>query len=104
LENITLSDAQKTDGATKRESVCRVLNNKYYNSNSGTANSIYVGSWGKGTRTRPPRDVDMLFSLPLEVYHRFEKVSGNKQSQLYRKSVPSSLRVFLRQMFGEMDR
>ena len=82
LSNITLSDPQKKDGATKRESVCAVLNAKYYNTNSGTANSIYVGSWGKGTRTRPPRDVDLLFSVHSDVYHRYEKVTGNKQSQL----------------------
>lgn len=82
LTNITLSDAQKTDGATKRESVCKVLNLKYYASTSGSANSFYVGSWGKATRTRPPRDVDVLFQLPDTVYHRFEQRTGNKQSQL----------------------
>jgi hypothetical protein len=92
LENITLSDAQKRDGATKRESVCAVLNTKYYSSNSGTANSIYVGSWGKGTRTRPPRDVDVLFSLPQTVYDRFQKVTGNKQSQLLQE-IRTALRV-----------
>lgn len=92
LNNITLTDAQKKDGATKRESVCEVLNAKYFNSKSGTANSFYVGSWGKGTRTRPPRDVDILFSLPSDVYHRFEKVAGNKQSQLLQE-VRSALRA-----------
>ena len=58
------------------------LNAKYYSFSSGTANSFYVGSWGKGTRTRPPRDVDVLFSMPSDVYERFQRVSGNKQSQL----------------------
>ncbi|UFX42027.1 hypothetical protein HAP47_0022420 [Bradyrhizobium sp. 41S5] len=82
LTNISLTDAQKLDGATKRGSVCKVLNGKYYNSTSDTANSIYVGSWGKGTRTRPPRDVDVLFKLSNEVYQRFEQRTGNKQSQL----------------------
>ena len=42
LDNITLTDAQKKDGATKRESVCAVLNTKYYSSSSGTAHSFYV--------------------------------------------------------------
>lgn len=82
LINITLTDAQKADGATKRQSVCSVLNRRYYNSESGTSNSIYVGSWGKGTRTRPPRDVDVLFELPLSVYQRLQARNGNKQSQL----------------------
>ena len=82
LENITLTDAQIADGATKRGSVGKVLNTKYYNSTSETANSIYVGSWGKATRIRPPRDVDVLFQLPKSVYDRFEQRTGNKQSQL----------------------
>jgi hypothetical protein len=82
LSNIALTEAQRQDGATKRASVCVVLNDKYYSSNSGTSNSLYVGSWGKSTRIRPPRDVDVLFSLPKSVYDRFERVVGNKQSQL----------------------
>jgi hypothetical protein len=82
LTNITLTDAQKSDGATKRANVCSVLNAKYYSSSSGTTSSFYVGSWGKGTRTRPPRDVDVLFVLPYAVYQRFERATGNKQSQL----------------------
>jgi hypothetical protein len=92
IDNISLSDAQKNDGATKRASVCSVLNAKYYSSSSGTANSFYVGSWGKGTRTRPPRDVDVLFSLPSDVYERFQKVIGNKQSQLLQE-IRSTLRA-----------
>lgn len=82
LSNIRLTDAQKTDGATKRESVCSALNWKYYSSTSGTNNSFYVGSWGKLTRIRPPRDVDVLFKLPNSVYERFQGKTGNKQSQL----------------------
>ncbi len=96
LSNLTLTDAQLKDGATKRESVCGVLNAKYFQSNSGTANSFYVGSWGKATRIRPPRDVDVLFSLPAEVYHRFEKVSGNKQSQLLQEIRLALQAVFFR--------
>lgn len=82
LSNITLTDAQLKDGATKRGSVCKVLNSKYYSLNSETSNSFYVGSWGKYTRTRPPRDVDVLFKLPYATYQRFQQRSGNKQSQL----------------------
>jgi hypothetical protein len=58
------------------------LNTKYWSSNSETDNSFYVGSWGKYTRVRPPRDVDVLFKLPKSVYDRFQLRAGNKQSQL----------------------
>ncbi|WP_271623739.1 SMODS domain-containing nucleotidyltransferase [Bradyrhizobium sp. CCBAU 11430] len=82
LDNITRSTAQIDDGKTKRASVCKVLNIKYWSSSSETDNSFYVGSWGKYTRIRPPRDVDVLFKLPKSVYDRFQLRTGNKQSQL----------------------
>jgi SMODS domain-containing protein len=41
-----------------------------------------VGSWGKGTQVRPPRDSDVLFILPDNDFYRFEQRAGNRQSQL----------------------
>ena len=82
LSNISLTSNQMSDGSSKRESVCKILNDNYYNFVSGTANSRYVGSWDKMTRVRPPRDVDVMFSLPKSVYDRYQSRSGNKQSQL----------------------
>jgi hypothetical protein len=43
---------------------------------------MLVGSWGKATEVRPPRDIDVLFALPKAVYDRYETRPGNKQSQL----------------------
>lgn len=82
LANLTLTESQKADGETKRQSVVKVLNSHYWNSNSGTANSKLVGSWAKLTRIRPPRDVDVLFALPSSVHTQYEGRSGNRQSQL----------------------
>ena len=33
------------------------------------------GSWGKLTRVRPVRDIDVLFVLPYSVYQRFQQVA-----------------------------
>ena len=82
LENIKLTTAQASDGETKHKNVRGCLNQYYYNSTSDTANSLLIGSWGKSTQVRPPRDVDVLFQLPVEVYNRYQGRSGNKQSQL----------------------
>lgn len=82
LSNISLTEEQRKAGGERRESVVAKLNNKYWSTSSGTANSKYVGSWGKATRIRPPRDVDVLFELPSGVYQRFEQRNGNRQSQL----------------------
>jgi len=82
LSNIALTDLQDDAGKERRNSVVSVLNQHYWNSASNSSNSKFVGSWGKYTRVRPPRDVDVLFVLPDSVYARFFLRSGNKQSQL----------------------
>jgi len=82
LSNISLTDDQKIKGTERRQAVVAVLNKAYWGSVSKTANSIYVGSWAKLTRIRPPRDVDALFDLPKSVYDRFQQRTGNRQSQL----------------------
>lgn len=82
LDNIKLTTSQASDGETKHKNVRSALNSHYYSSASDSANSRLVGSWGKSVRVRPPRDVDVLFQIPYETYQRFEKRTGNKQSQL----------------------
>jgi len=82
LENIALTDPQQADGIAKHHGVRRCLNSHYWNQNSDSNNSMLVGSWGKSTEIRPPRDVDVLFELPRDVYDRYQNRPGNKQSQL----------------------
>lgn len=82
LENLRLTQDQREDGITKHSGVRSCLNSHYYGTSSGSANSMLVGSWGKSTEIRPPRDIDVMFVLPYEVYQRFESRPGNKQSQL----------------------
>ncbi|KVN88827.1 hypothetical protein WJ68_04625 [Burkholderia ubonensis] len=47
-----------------------------------TDHSFFVGSWGKDTAIRPPRDVDVYFLLPVDVYYRFQAYAWNRQSAL----------------------
>jgi hypothetical protein len=82
LANLQLLSGQVTDGETKHKGVVRTLNRAYWNSESETANRLLVGSWGKGTQVRPPRDIDVMFVLPVAVYSRFQQRTGNQQSQL----------------------
>ena len=80
--NLRLTKAQFLDGLTKRKVVAGCLNRHYFDSVSETDNSFFVGSWGKDTATRPPRDVDLFFVLPEAVYHRFQNHIWNRQSAL----------------------
>lgn len=82
LENLKITVDQAADGKTKLEGVVACLNRAYWNVSDGTAHCVLLGSWAKHTRTRPPRDVDLMFILPIEVYHRFLARQGNTQSQL----------------------
>ena len=66
--NLALTDAQVADGITKFKGVVKTLNQAYWNSDSETDHAFYIGSWAKDTRIRPPRDVDLYFILPNEVY------------------------------------
>jgi hypothetical protein len=62
--------------------VLNCLNQRYYETTSDESRGLLIGSWGKDTATRPPRDVDTYFILPPEVHARFEMRIGNRQSAL----------------------
>lgn len=59
--------------------ITKRINIEYWGSISDVNHSLYVGSYGRGTDIFVS-DIDMLIELPAEVYHRFNKYSGNKQS------------------------
>jgi hypothetical protein len=82
LSNISITDCQRQDGEKKQAGIRKCLNRYYWNEESETTNSFLIGSWGKGTLVRPPRDIDILFLLPAHVYWRFDNRKGNRQSQL----------------------
>ena len=80
--NLTLTPLQKLDGRKKKGGVVNCLNRHYYRAPSETDNSFLIGSWAKDTAVRPPRDVDLYFLLPAEVYERFHHHVWNRQSAL----------------------
>ena len=82
LDNLKITADQAEDGETKHKGVVAALNRAYWDNGDDSSNRLLIGSWGKTTRVRPPRDIDLLFRPPLDVYHRFNERSGNKQSQL----------------------
>lgn len=79
--NLCLTADQINVGQDHHIGVRKTLNRSYYGV-SDSANSFLIGSWGKYTKARPPRDIDLYFVLPYAVYQRFELVAMNKQSAL----------------------
>ena len=80
---IHLENTSTFDSAIK--SITKKLNEKYYSADDidfETANSVIVGSIGRGTAIKNTSDVDMLFVLPWSVYYRFDNYTSNGQSAL----------------------
>lgn len=83
LGELELKLPERQDAEGKADRIARSLFAKYYPNQAFDASSyVKVGSYGKGTATRPRTDLDMLFVLPRDVYIRIEGLAGNKQSQL----------------------
>jgi hypothetical protein len=76
LENLKITADQAEDGETKHKGVVASLNQAYWGYRDETANRILIGSWGKTTRVRPPRDVDILFILPNELIGNSRNVAA----------------------------
>jgi hypothetical protein len=82
LANLALTSDQLKDAQTKYDGVAKKLHDHYYSASFTGSTRKLIGSYGKGTAVRPPRDVDVLFLLPSTLYERYKNRSGNAQSQL----------------------
>jgi Second Messenger Oligonucleotide or Dinucleotide Synthetase domain len=80
--DLLLTPDQTQDGMTKQLGVRQKLEQVYYGQSSEAPPGFLVGSWGKSTQVRPPRDLDLFFILPPDVFTRFDGRAGNKQSAL----------------------
>ncbi len=84
LKELELKPEERADAETKADRIARCLWSYYYFDYGEFKPYCYVkvGSYGKGTATRPPSDLDMLFLLPAHEFTRIGQLAGNKQSQL----------------------
>ena len=86
--NIHVRDGGTISNRYKR--ITRRLNTDFWTINSETANSLYVGSYGRNTAVGGFSDLDMVFQLPAGLYDRYDKYAGNGQSALL-QSVKNSI-------------
>lgn len=100
LKKLRLKDPQKKDAKTKVKSVCETLHAKYYPNHTYDGRTKFlVGSYGKHTNIRPPKDIDVIFKMPDDAFQRFDSLSGNKQSQLLQE-----VRVALKDKFSTTEK
>lgn len=67
--------------AKRYRTVTGAMNSEFWSSSSDTANSIYVGSYGRNTAINTS-DIDILVALPEQEYKRYDLSRGNGQSRL----------------------
>ena len=87
--NIQVKD--KGTISSRYKTITQRLNTDFWNTNSETSHSLYVGSYGRNTAIQGFSDLDMIFQLPYAVYQQYNNYSGNGQSALL-QAVRQSLR------------
>lgn len=79
------TNIQVQDGgtiSTRYKNITRRLNTDFWNTNSETSHSLYVGSYGRNTAINGFSDLDIIFELPSSLYYQYDAYSGNGQSAL----------------------
>ncbi len=79
--NIRISDTDVGKIQYRYKQITKRINLDYWNSDSETSHSLYVGSYGRGTDIHTS-DIDIIVQLPYETYKKFDSYSGNGQSAL----------------------
>lgn len=78
--NLTINN--RTSIGNRYQLITRRLNLDFWNQDSKTNHSLYVGSYGRGTAIRGFSDLDMIFQLPYAYYQKYNAYSSNGQSAM----------------------
>ncbi len=79
--NLLMTTTTVGDIAYRYKRITKQLNKDFWNSESDTLNSLYVGSYGRGTEIHTS-DIDVLMQLPYNTYTQYNNHHGNGQSEL----------------------
>lgn len=66
--------------ASRYHTVTRAVNKEFWGITSDSSNSLYVGSYGRGTAISSG-DIDIMVILPRGEYDHFQNLNGNSQSR-----------------------
>lgn len=90
-DNLVLSSDKLRTISNRYHNITKIINRNYWNSTSDVAHSLYVGSYGRGTKVNDS-DVDILVMLPAKLYHQYNRYSVNGQSA-FLQDVRNTIRV-----------
>ncbi len=78
---IRIPSSVVNDISYRYKRITKQLNKDFWETDSETSHSLYVGSYGRDTDIHTS-DIDVLFRLPYEIYERINGHLGNGQSAL----------------------
>lgn len=78
----TISRMNREAISQRYQLLTKRLNLEFWETDSYSAHSLYIGSYGRGTATGRTSDIDMLFRLPGWVYAQYDAWVTNGQSGL----------------------
>ena len=90
-----ISAEQRSAISRRYKRITRAINREFWGTESETAHSFYVGSYGRGTAI-DTSDIDILVELPRDVYNRYDGHKGNGQSRLLQAVKGAILDTFTR--------
>lgn len=80
--------------------ITKQLNKDFWNTESETSHSLYVGSYGRDTAANGVSDLDVAFTLPNSVYQKYNAYTGNGQSALLQEVRKSIERTYANSYVG----
>ena len=86
-----ISQDQRDLISKRYKRITKAVNSEFWDIDSETAHSRYVGSYGRGTAV-DTSDIDILVELPREEYERYDAHKGNGQSRLL-QAVKSAIQM-----------
>lgn len=87
---LKVSQDTRSTIAARHNRIARILNADFRYESNCTSNTLYVGSYGRGTAIDGISDIDMLMILPYSIQQQYTQYMGNGQSALL-QSVRKSL-------------
>ncbi len=81
-DNYNIKAELSSSISTRYKRITRQLNTDFRGTGSETANSFYVGSYGRDTAASGLSDLDIAFVLPYEQYAKYNAYAINGQSAL----------------------
>jgi len=80
-KNIRISNTNINNISYRFRQITKRLNSDFWTTASDISHSFYVGSYGRDTDIHIS-DVDVIFELPVDLYHQYNDYKGNGQSAL----------------------